>query len=91
MWFSTLCLYYYAHIHQKAGVGTLSVKTDDPSNDEDEGDNKPNPSKPKNSKDQGNNNSQAKSGQGSSKGKFNQTDKGKQHNKKLNTLGGYAG
>ena len=89
LWFSTLCLYYFAHAHQKAGVGALSVKTDNPSNDEDEGDNKPNPSKPKNSKDQGNSNNQAKLGQDSSKGKFNQTGKGKQHNKKLNTLGGY--
>ena len=40
--FSTLCLYYYAHVHQTAGVGASSVKTDYPSNDKD----KPNPSKP---------------------------------------------
>ena len=91
MWFSTLCLYYYAHVHQKVGVGASSVKTNDPSNDKDEDSNKPNPSKPKNSKDQGNSNSQAKSGQDSSKGKSSQTDKGKQHNKKLNTLGEYTG
>ena len=45
LWFSTLCLYYYAHIFQKAGVGALSVKTDDPSNDKEEEDNKQNPSK----------------------------------------------
>ena len=75
----------------KAGVGASSVKTDDPSNDEDEGDNKPNPSKPKNSKDQSNSNNQAKSGQSSGKGKSSQTNKGKQCNKKLNTLRGYAG
>ena len=37
LWFSTLCLYYYTHIHQKAGVGALSVKTDDPCNDKDKG------------------------------------------------------
>ena len=91
LWFSTVCLYYYTHIHQKARVGASSVKTDNPSNDKDEGKNKPNPSKPKNSKGLGNDNSQAKSGQDSSKGKFNQTNKGKQRNKKLNTLGGYAG
>ena len=46
LWFSTLCLYYYAHAHQKAGVGASCVKTDNPSNDKDEVDNKPNPSKP---------------------------------------------
>ena len=91
MWFSTLCLYYYAHVHQKAGVGASSVKTNNPSNDKDEGNNKPNPLKPRNSKDQSNNSSQAKSGQYSSKGKFNQTNKGKQRSKKLNTLGGYTG
>ena len=40
LWFSTLCLYYFTHIHQKAGVGASSVKTDDPSNnDKDEGSN----------------------------------------------------
>ena len=91
LWFSTLCLYYYAHIHQKAGVGALSVKTDDPSNDKDEGSNKPNPLKPKSSKGQGYSNSQAKSGQDSRKGKVCHTNKGKQCDKKLNTLGGYVG
>ena len=25
LWFSTLCLYYYAHIHKKSGVGASSV------------------------------------------------------------------
>ena len=83
LWFSTLCLYYFAHVHQKAG--------DDPSNDEDEGSNKHNPSKPKNSKSQSQNNSQAKSEQDPSKGKSSQTGKGKQRSKKLNTLGGYTG
>ena len=92
LWFSTLCLYYFTHVHRKAGVKALSVKTDDPSNnDEDEGSNKHNPSKPKNSKSQSQNNGQAKSEQDPSKGKSNQTGKGKQHSKKLNTLGGYAG
>ena len=91
LWFSTLCLYYYAHIHQKAGVGASSVKTNDPSNDKDEGSNKPNPLKPKSSKGQGYSKSQAKSGQDSRKGKFSQNNKGKQRDKKLNTLGGYAG
>ena len=91
LWFSTLCLYYFAHVHQKAGVGASLVKTDDPSNDEDEGSNKHNPSKSKNSKGQSQNNRQAKSEQDSSKGKSSQNSKGKQHSKKLNTLGGYAG
>ena len=27
LWFSTLCLYYFAHVPQKAGVGASSVKT----------------------------------------------------------------
>ena len=90
MWFSTLCLYYYAHIHQKPGVGASSVRTNYPSNDKDERNNKSNPSKSKNGKDQGYNNSQSKSKQ-DSKSKSNQTGKGKQCGKKLNTLGGYAG
>ena len=30
LWFSTLCLYYYAHVHKKTGVGASSLKTDDP-------------------------------------------------------------
>ena len=33
LWFSTLCLYYYAHIHKKSGVGASSVQSDDPSKD----------------------------------------------------------
>ena len=51
LWFSTLCLYYYAHIFQKAGVGASSV-TNYPRNDKDEGGNKRNPSKFKFGKDQ---------------------------------------
>ena len=34
LWFSTLCLYYYAHIHKKSGVGALSVQSDDPTKTE---------------------------------------------------------
>ena len=41
LWFSTLCLYYYAHIFKKAVVGASSVKTDNPSNDKDRGNNEP--------------------------------------------------
>ena len=91
LWFSTLCLYYYAHIHKKTGIGASSVKTDDPNNDEDEGSNKHNPSKPKHNQGQSQKSSQAKSEKDSSKGKYTQAGKGKQRSKKLNTLGGYAG
>ena len=34
LWFSTLCLYYLAHVHQKAGVGASSVKSDNSSNND---------------------------------------------------------
>ena len=85
-----LCLYYFAHVPQKAGVGASSVKTNEPSNDEDRSGNKPKPPKTNGNKDQGNN-SQTKFRQESNQGKFGQTNKGKQHNKRLNTLGGYTG
>ena len=88
LWFSTLCLYYYAHVFQKARVGASSVKANDPSNDKDEGNNKSNLPKSNYSKSQNSNNSQAKSGQDSRKGKSSQVDQGKQHHKKTNTLGG---
>ena len=91
LWFSTLCLYYYAHIHQKVGVGALSVKTDNPSNDQGEGCNKYNPSEPKNNQNQSQRNNQTSSKQNPGKSKSSQTSKGKQCSKKLNTLGGYAG
>ena len=91
LWFSTLCLYYFAHVPQKAGVGVSSVKTDDPSNDKDKGHNKPNFPKSKDSKDQSNNNGRIKFGQNSNKDKSSQNNKGKQCGKRLNTLGGYAG
>ena len=70
LWFTTLCLYYFAHVPQKAGVGASSVKTNDPSNNKDEGNSKPNSSKPKDSKNQSNNNGQTKSGQNSNKDKY---------------------
>ena len=91
MWFSTLCLYYYAHIHQKAGVGASSVKTNNPSNNEGKGHNKYNPSDPKNNQNQSQGNIQTSSKQNPGKSKSSQTGKGKQRSKKLNTLGGYAG
>ena len=46
LWFSTLCLYYYAHIHKKSGVGASSVQSDDPSKDKDENSHSDQPSKP---------------------------------------------
>ena len=91
LWFSTLCLYYYAHIHKKSRVGASSVKTDDPNNDKDRSRNNYNSSKPKYNQGQSQKGSQAKLAKESSKGKYTQTGKGKQCCKKLNTLGGYAG
>ena len=71
-------------------MGSLSVKTDDPSNDKDDNNNKPNPLETGNGKVQGHNNGQSNLKQ-DPKGKSSQTVKGKQRSKKLNTLGGYAG
>ena len=91
LWFSTLCLYYYAHIHKKSGVGASSVQSDDPSKDDD-GNNRDNQSlKPKRNQEYGKNSSEAKSDKDSGKSKNTQTGSGKHRNKKLNTLGGYAG
>ena len=60
LWFSTLCLYYYAHIFEKAGVGASSVKTNDPSNDKDKGNKETNLSRSRGSKSQNKGNNQAK-------------------------------
>ena len=91
LWFSTLCLYYYAHMHKKLGVGASSVQSDDPCKDNDGNSRNNQPSKPKRSQEQGKNSSEAKSEKDSGKSKNTQTGSGKQRNKKLNTLGGYAG
>ena len=91
LWFSTLCLYYYAHIHKKSGVGALSVQSDDPSKDEDGNSHNDQPSKSKHSQEQHQNSNQAKLERDSSKSKNTQTGTRKQRNKKLDTLGGYAG
>ena len=91
LWFSTLCLYYYAHIHKKSGVGASSVQSDDPSKDDD-GNNRDNqPLRPKRNQEYGKNSNEAKSDKDSGKSKNTQTGSGKHRNKKLNTLGGYAG
>ena len=91
LWFSTLCLYYYAHIHKKLGVGASSVHSDDPSKDKDRNSRNNQPSKPKHSQEQCKNSNEAKLEKDSGKSKNTQTGSGKQRNKKLNTLGGYAG
>ena len=91
LWFSTLCLYYYAHIHEKSGVGASSVQSDIPSKDKDRNNRNNQPSKPKCSQKQCKNSNEDKSEKDSGKSKNTQTGSGKQHNKKLNTLGGYAG
>ena len=91
LWFSTLCLYYYSHIHKKSGVGASLVQSDDPSKDEDENSRNDQPSKSERSQEQCQNSNQAKSEKDSSESKNIQTGTRRQRNKKLNTLGGYAG
>ena len=89
--FSTLCLYYYAHIHKKSGVGASSIQSDDPSKDKDENSHSDQPSKPNRSQEQHQNSNQAKSEKDSGKSKNTQNGTRKQCDKKLNMLGGYAG
>ena len=91
LWFSTLCLYYYAHIHKKSGVGASSVQSDDPSKDEDGNSHNDQSPKSNHGQEQCQNSNQAKSEKDSSKSKNTQTGNRKQRDKKLNTLGGYAG
>ena len=87
----TLCLYYYAHIHKKSGVGASSIQSDYPSKDEDGNSHDNQPSKFKRSQEQRQNSNQAKLEKDSSKSKNTQTRNRKQLDRKLNTLGGYAG
>ena len=91
LWFSTLCLYYYTDVFEKAGIGASSVKADDPSNDKDEGDNKPDSSRSKDNKPQNKGNNQAKPEQGSQENESKQKDQGRQCHKKIDTLSGYTG
>ena len=91
LWFSTLCLYYYAHIHKKSGVGALSIQSDDPSKDEDGNSRDNQPSKFKCDQEQCQNSNQVKSEKDSSQNKNTQTGNQKQCDRKLNMLGGYAG
>ena len=90
LWFSTLCLYYYAQIHKKSGVGASSVQSNDPSKDKDGNSHNSQPPKSKHSQEQCQNSNQAKSEKDSSKSKNTQAGTRKQCDKKLNTLGGYA-
>ena len=76
---------------KKSGVGASSIQSDDPSKDSDGNSRNNQLSKPKCSQEQRKNNSEAKSEKDSGKSKNTQTGAGKQRNKKLNTLGGYAG
>ena len=74
LWFSTLCLYYYAHIHKKSGVGASSVQSDDPSKDDD-GNNRDNqPLRPKRNQEYGKNSNEAKSDKDSGKSKTRKPD-----------------
>ena len=84
-------MYYYTHIHKKSGVGASSVQSNNPSKDKDENSHNHQPSKSKRSPEQCQNSNQAKSEKDSGKGKNTQTGTRKQCDKKLNTLGGYAG
>ena len=79
------------HIPKKSGVGASSVQTNDPSKDKDKNSKNGQSSKPKDNQGQSQHSNQAKSEKDSGKSKNTQTGKGKQHDKKLNTLGGYAG
>ena len=84
-------MYYYAHIHKKSGVGASSVQSDDPSKDDDGNNRNNQPLRPKRNQEYGKNSNEAKSDKDSGKSKNTQTGSGKHRNKKLNTLGGYAG
>ena len=84
-------MYYYANIHKKSGVGASSVQSDDPSKDNDRNSRNNQLSKPKRSQEQCKNSNEAKSEKNSGKSKNTQTGSGKPRDKKLNTLGGYAG
>ena len=69
LWFSTLCLYYYTHIHKKSGVGASSVQSDNPSKDDD-GNNRDNqPLRPKCSQEHCKNSNEAKLDKDSGKSK----------------------
>ena len=84
-------MYYYAHIHKKSGVGASSVQSDNPSKDKDRNSHNDQSPKSNRGQEQCQNSNQAKSEKDSSKSKNTQIGNRKQRDKKLNTLGGYAG
>ena len=84
-------MYYYAHIHKKSGVGASSVQSDHPSKDNDGNNHNNQPLRPKHNQEHCKNSNEAKSDKDSGKSKNTQTESRKHRNKKLNTLGGYAG
>ena len=73
------------------GVGASSVQSDDPSKDNDGNSRDNQPLRSKRCQEHGKNGNEAKSNKDSGKSKNTQIGSGKQRNKKLNTLGGYAG
>ena len=89
LWFSTLCLYYFAHVAKKAGVGASAVSSD-PSNNRDEEGNNPHTSQTKGSKSQNLNNTQTSQGE-SSQHQSKKEDRGKSRKRKIDNLGGYTG
>ena len=73
LWFSTVCLYYYAHIHKESGVGASSVQSDNPSKDKDGNSRNDQPLKSKHSQEQRQKGNQAKSEKDPVKSKNTQT------------------
>ena len=89
LWFSTLCLYYFAHVAKKAGVGVSAVLSD-PSNDRDEKGNNPHSSQTKGSKPQNLGNTQTSQGENPQR-QSKKEDRDKPRKRKINTLSGYTG
>ena len=89
LWFSTLCLYYFAHVAKKTGVGASAVLSD-PSYDRDKEGNKPHTSQTGGSKSQNSGNTQTSQGK-RSQHQPKKEDKDKPCKRKIDTLGGYAG
>ena len=73
------------------GVGALSIQSDDPSKDEDRNSHNDQSSKSNHGQEQCQNSNQAKSEKDLGKSKNTQNGTRKHRDKKLNTLGGYAG
>ena len=69
----------------------IRIESDDPSKDNDGNSHDNQPLRPKHSQEHCKNSNEAKSDKDPGKSKNTQTGSGKQRNKKLNTLGGYAG